>query len=120
MLNFWTDKWIRECSPRELIEGPINKMESNITVVDMLQGNDWNWNALSLELLANILEKIKATPIRMYRDRKDTLSWSLSKDGEFSLALAYLLAIPDGNHDIPFLGEWIWKVDTLPRIQSFL
>ena len=90
-----------------------------MTMADMLQGNEWNWNALSFELPTSILDKIKATPIQMYGD-KDMLSWSLSKDGEFSSASAYLLAIPDGNQDIPFLGEWIWKVDTLPRIQSFL
>ena len=54
MLNFWTDKWIRECSPRELIKGPINKMESNMAVADMLQGNEWNWNALSFELPTSI------------------------------------------------------------------
>lgn len=119
-LNFWTDKWMRECSPKELIERPINKMESNMTVADMLQGNEWNWNALSFELLANILDRIKVTPIQMYGDKKDMLSWSLSKDREFSSASAYLLAILDGNQDIPFLGKWIWKVDTLLRIQSFL
>lgn len=79
-LNFWIDKWIRECSPRELIEWPINKMESNMIMADMLQGNEWNWNALSFELPTNILDKIKATPIQMYGDKKDTLSWSLSKD----------------------------------------
>lgn len=119
-LNFWIDKWMRECSSRELIEGTINKMKSNMTVANMLQGNEWNWNALSFKLPIDILDKIKATPIQMYRDKKDTLSWSLSKDGEFSSALAYLLAIPNRNQDIPFLGEWIWKLDTLPRIQSFL
>nr|POF08458.1 hypothetical protein CFP56_45999 [Quercus suber] len=73
-LNFWIDKWMRECSPKELIEGPINKMESNMTVADMLQGNEWNWNALSFELPNSILDKIKATPIQMYRDKKDTPS----------------------------------------------
>lgn len=95
-LNFWIDKWMRERSSRE-IEGPINKMESNMTEAYMLQGNEWNWNALSFELLGSILDRIKATPIQMYGDNKDTLSWSLSEDGEFSSASVYLLAILDGS-----------------------
>jgi len=54
---------MREFSPRELIEGPINRMESNKILADMVQGNEWNWNALSFMLPTSILDKIKATPI---------------------------------------------------------
>lgn len=112
-INFWTNRWLRGCAPRELIEGPINKMKCKLTVADVLQGSEWNWAALSFN-------RIKAIPIQLFGRKEDTLSWRQSKDGEFSTASAYMLANTNENQDDPFTGEWIWKLDTLPRIQSFL
>ncbi|KAK9989316.1 hypothetical protein SO802_029555 [Lithocarpus litseifolius] len=119
-INFWKNRWLRGCAPRELIEGPINKMECKLTVAVVLQGSEWNWAALSFNLPTNIMDRIKAIPIQLFGRKEDTLSWRQSKDREFSIALAYMLAIIDESQDTPFIGEWIWILDTLPRIQSFL
>ena len=119
-IKFWTDKWVRGCAPRELIEGPINDMECNLAVADLLQDNNWNWEALSFNLPSDIEDKIKAIPIQLFGRKEDMLIWRLTKNGEFSTASAYRLASKDDGEANSFTGGWVWKIDTLPRIQSFL
>ena len=65
---------MRGCSPREVIEGPLNRLDSIMTVADMIQGNEWNWGALSFELPIDTLDKIKATAIQMFGSKEDTIS----------------------------------------------
>lgn len=65
---------MRGCSPREVIEGPLNRLDSIMTVADMIQGNEWNWGALSFELPTDTLDKIKATAIQMFGSKEDTIS----------------------------------------------
>lgn len=61
-IKFWTDRWLRGCAPRELIAGPINNMECNLAVADVLQGNNWNWDALSFNLPSDIVDKLRPLP----------------------------------------------------------
>ena len=50
---------------------------------------------------------------------KDKLAWSGSPKGTFDLKSAYRIAM--GLECIePFSAHWIWKVNTLPRIRTFL
>ena len=46
--------------------------------------------------------------------------WKYSKDGEFSTNSAYQLANQGETSDTPFQGQWIWKLDILPKIANFL
>ena len=46
--------------------------------------------------------------------------WKYSKDGEFSTNSAYQLANQLDSAKNPFTEQWIWKLDMLPQIRSFL
>lgn len=46
--------------------------------------------------------------------------WKYSKDEEFSTSSAYLLANQGESLESPFQGQWIWKLDILPKIVNFL
>ena len=46
--------------------------------------------------------------------------WKYSKDGEFSIKSAYQLANQGEILDTQFHGQWIWKLDILPKITNFL
>lgn len=48
----------------------------------------------------------------------DRLAWGASAQGNFDLKSAYRIAMGE-EHVEYFLGKWIWKVDILPRIQTF-
>ena len=67
----------------------------------------------------NIKRVIQATPIPLAAKTEDRLAWKLSTKGEFDLKSVYSLTlVPDLK--VPFKGKWIWKLQTLPRIQFFV
>ena len=49
----------------------------------------------------------------------DKLDWKFSSKGDFDVRSAYLLTINSSGND-SFLGSWIWKLPSLPRIQMFI
>ena len=74
---------------------------------------------LQIEIPENIRTEVQATPISCVARNKDRIAWKPSPKGSFDLRSAYLLA----SEPLPapaFHGKWIWKLDTLPRIQTFI
>ena len=50
----------------------------------------------------------------------DKIVWASSPSGAFEAKNALLLAKGDSTHQSHFAGSWIWKLDSLPKIQHFL
>lgn len=77
--------------------------------------------SISFELLDNILNVIKATPLSYDQGMEDTLTWAFSKNGNFSLKTACLLA--KGLNPLNLITKsiaWVWKTELPPKIQFFL
>ena len=72
-----------------------------------------------MALPSEIISELKATPIPLTTRMNDRLAWKYSPRGEFDLKNAYLLTT-DSRGDAPFMGNWIWKLKTMPRIQTFV
>ena len=79
-----------------------------------------SWNLISFDLPECVKNRVKAVPIRLLKDGKDTIMWKYSKDEEFSTKSAYQLANQGEILDTQFHGQWIWKLDILPKITNFL
>ena len=62
---------------------------------------------------------IQATPYAMTSRGRDKLAWAESPQGNFSLKSAYSIAMGQGECE-DFSAGWVWKVNTLPRIKTFL
>ena len=80
----------------------------------------WDTEKLSQVLPASILPHVLAIPIPL-ADVEDTFCWGLTVSGEFSVKSATWKA--QGSFDpalSPWKFNWIWKLDILPKIQSFL
>nr|POE85882.1 hypothetical protein CFP56_18229 [Quercus suber] len=107
-------------SLRELIEGPLKQEDNMLTVEDIHGDYSWKWELLSFDLPESLKDKIKAIPIQNYGLREDTIMWKHTLDGEFSTKSAYHLAIKGENSSPVFKGAWIWKLDILPKITTFL
>lgn len=119
-IRFWSDSWIRVASLRELIEGPLNQGDIDLTVANLRNEDRWNWEATSFVFPEDTKDKIKAIPIWSCGVRSDFILWKSSKDGEFIVKSAYQLARQEGILGNAFQGSWIWKVDILPKITHFL
>ena len=78
-----------------------------------------NGKKISFELPRQVVDRIQALHIQAFGEKDDSLMWKLSHDGEFSMALAYFLAIAELPKPPPFMDCWIWRVDTLPKIKHF-
>ena len=91
-----------------------------LRVGDVATDFGWNWGKISMELPAKIYMEIKAMPHSRMSDEKDKLIWAASSNGEFNLASAYKLATSQADFVPPFNGSWIWKLNLLPKIQTFI
>ena len=67
-----------------------------------------------------IKEKIRAIPVQEYGIGEDVLMWKFTKDGDFSTNSAYLSIKAEMGVENTFKGAWIWKLDTIPKITSYL
>ena len=61
-----------------------------------------------------------ATPRQLVGRREDVIMWKLSKDGEFTTKSAYEWLNRPQQIEANFQRQWIWKIDTLPKIINFL
>jgi hypothetical protein len=119
-LNFWNDTWLKIGNIRSLIMGPLNKGEDQLCINNLLVDGVWLLHMLSFDLPLHIALSIRATPIRIASDGKDTLSWNSNVNGVFDTKDAYLLASGGNLASHCFNGKWIWKLKTLPKIQLLL
>ena len=119
-LSFWNDKWLNIGTIRSLIEGPLNQGENEVCIKEVSTNNGWDLTNLSFVFLEHILNAVRATPLRRYTVKEDHRSWISSLNGEFNSRNAYLLAIDENLETPNFHGQWIWKLQTLPKIKMFL
>ncbi|KAK9988891.1 hypothetical protein SO802_029130 [Lithocarpus litseifolius] len=67
-----------------------------------------------------VKDMIKAVILQIYGEKDDNLIWKGSHNGDFNLASADKLARSEPPDAQTFQGNWIWKLDTLPKIKHFL
>ena len=80
----------------------------------------WRWDFISFDLPNEVKDKIYATPMQIYGERKDSLLWKSSHDGEFNMTSAYASNFTAENNPQVFMGNWVWKLDIWLKISSFL
>ena len=119
-MRVWLDSWINGESLRGMIEGPLKQEDAELTVASLCRDYDCRWEILSFDLPDSIKNKVKAIPLQLFGSREDSIMWKYSKDGEFSTNSAYQLANQLDSAKNPFTEQWIWKLDMLPKIISFL
>lgn len=91
-------------------------------VTDYVDSNGcWNRDSLSLSPPYSFLDIIQAIPTNPVSLNSDTIAWSPSSDGNFTLASAYLLAkgLNVLNPTTANLN-WIWKMNTPKKIILFV
>ena len=86
---------------------------------DIFKDNMWDWRCLYFDLPQNVKLMIQATLLALAAIGEDRLAWSKSPQGNFDLKSTYKMAM---GYDLrlSFSVNWIWKLDILPRIQTFV
>jgi len=120
-LSLWYDKWLDKGALQSLIEGPLNRGEEHIKLKEVVSFSGWDWQSCSFTLPDQLLMEVKATPISFTAQNLDRITWSSTPSGNFELKAAYKIARMEetGNSPCRFNGQWIWKVQTIPKILWF-
>lgn len=103
-----------------LIQGPLTLVEESLLVKDAIRNGQWDIPYFSFEIPTHLLLTFKAIPIRKASTSSDKLSWDGNAKGNFDSNHAYKLAFEEESPHPSFEGKWLWKLNTLPKIQIFL
>lgn len=118
-LSVWHSNWTNGGTLRELRKGPITQEASLLEVKDIVLDMSWDWEKIPFEIPLEIKRMIQAFPMTIMGRGIDKLAWVGSPQGTFDLKSAYRIAM-GFDKTIPFSASWIWKVETLPKIKTFL
>lgn len=118
----WSHPWLSMDSPLCPM-GPPPLSSKDMLVSDLIDSNTRQWNLRQIrEHLPEFEEPIRLLPLWNTR-RKDKQVWLLLKHGEYTTRSGYGVSV---IQDIPLLHiqfNWqkhVWKVQTLPKIKSFI
>lgn len=118
--KFWLDTWISKGPLRDFIYRPLSRGEEDFSVGDVASAIRWHWRRISMILPPTVYMEIQAMPQACVANEEDHLIWAASSNGNFNRNSAYLLIVQFENSMATFNGKWIWKLNTLPRVQSFI
>lgn len=120
-VSFWFDKWNSSGAIRAQIYGPLQKGEEQLTVSQVWKNNVCDFSSHSFTLpvdLQNSCESVHI-PNQCYNPQDFMIS-NLSSKGNFDFSAARKSFKPPelavNECDI----GWIWKIQTLPKIQFFV
>ncbi|GKV30099.1 hypothetical protein SLEP1_g38957 [Rubroshorea leprosula] len=118
-ISFWNDCWVMDAPLSNLLSGPISSQDRQLTVADAFVNRRFQPNNISYPIEEDLVRIISTTPTAITSSNTDSFCWKGSSDGSFSSTFAYNLA--KGLHLSP-KGDWkwIWKIQTLPKIQQFI
>ncbi|XP_050242423.1 uncharacterized protein LOC126691393 [Quercus robur] len=118
-LSFWWDNWTGKGPLRCMIQGPLTQGANQWKVCDLLADFSWDWGRIPFDLPAKVKAIIQAIPIPIASRGQDRLAWAGNPRGTFDLRSAYSIATADVDTPL-FSSGWIWKLETLPKIKTFL
>ena len=120
-MNLWHDNCLPRGSLRSTIQGPLNADDEVLRVKDVFGINGWDWSSLSFHIPNQVLLEINSIPITVRANQgEDRLIWAGANQGDFDLKYAYALAMGNEAKDEDFNGSWVWKLDTIPRVKTFI
>ncbi|KAK9998309.1 hypothetical protein SO802_017912 [Lithocarpus litseifolius] len=106
---------------RALIQGPLLEEEESFQVKEVFGLRGWDWFRISVQVPNDIHMEINAMPYSLgVSIEEDRLIWNGNKHGDFELKSVYSIAARCSEEEEEFMGLWVWKVDTLSRIKSFM
>ena len=120
-LSVWHDNWVPNGSLRSIIHGPLTVEDESLRGKDVFGPHGWDWSRISFVLPSQVLMDINSIPCSIRANQEgDRLFWVGAKKGDFDLNYAYSIASSSVVDGSSFLGSWVWKLDTLPRIKTFI
>lgn len=96
------------------MEGPLNKGEDSLTIMDVAVDGGWNLATLSFSFPNSVLSDVLSTPLHRFSIREDMKSWISYLNGGFHPKNAYLLIVEEDLKVPDFRGKWLRRLNTPP------
>lgn len=121
-ISVWSSPWLSISTPQAPI-GPPNHEDLNLKISDLINHESNSWDSEKIrQVLSQYEGEIKQIFLSFFRLR-DTLVWLPDKSGTFSTKMGYNFhkVSITSPHDETF-NWWtnIWKLDTAPKVKTFL
>ncbi|GLU17301.1 hypothetical protein SLE2022_336770 [Rubroshorea leprosula] len=116
-ISFWNDYWCGDRPLSEVLAGPHLPLSNSLSLSHALESS--SLHTISYHLPQNIWDQIRAIPLSLENLDTDIFTWAHGQGGNFSSSSAYcsLLELPSKGVNE---WNWVWKTNTLPKIQHFL
>lgn len=120
-VQFWSDRWLEAGILGDLAPRSLADLNSEFRVLEVLD-SDGSWDMTTLEaLLPNALvDQICSLPRPVAAQLPDSICWSATPDGRFTVKSTFNLLQLDSENASPANWDWIWKLPCLERIRTFV
>ncbi|CAI9758484.1 unnamed protein product [Fraxinus pennsylvanica] len=119
-VSFWFDNWLCMKPLINQITRPIPSISHEWHVIDVLNGDSWDFRLLSNCLPTEVLDDLNLCCLPRDELEDDIQIWNLAGNGQFSLALAYLALLDLGFSDDHGYWDLAWQWQGPQRIRAFL
>ncbi|KAL8170236.1 hypothetical protein V2J09_022040 [Rumex salicifolius] len=122
-VRFWEDSWLEGGPLIHAVSCSVDASILNRPVKDFWDvGSEWKWNIISNFLPAVTLMRLCAIVVQPGVAPPDSLTWSFSKDGMYTVSSAYvgLTDFNRGQSDVGDIFRVLWRIKVLERIRMFL
>ena len=132
-IHVWTDKWVEDEADGYGMRAPWIKnctFNVNLRVRELIDFQNRRWNIQALEEVfvpSDIQTLLKNQPVT---SKEDFWVWKFNKSGAYSVKSGYWLAAQEKSKEIRQVAEalpslnslksQIWKVQTAPKIRTFV
>uniref|UniRef100_A0A2N9I4S0 Reverse transcriptase zinc-binding domain-containing protein n=1 Tax=Fagus sylvatica TaxID=28930 RepID=A0A2N9I4S0_FAGSY len=126
-IRIWKDRWIPTRSTFK-VQSPISILQENTTVDALIFQDTRLWNAPLIDAIFEVSEAdtIKSIPLNR-RSSTDTIIWSETKNGVYSVRSAYHLLMKakkggesSNNSQVNNLWKGIWNASVPQKIKLFI
>ncbi|KAL8143934.1 hypothetical protein V2J09_016966 [Rumex salicifolius] len=122
-VRFWEDSWLEGGPLIHVVSCSVDASILNRPVKDFWDvGSGWKWNIISNFLSAVTLMRLCAIVVQPGVAPPDSLTWSFSKDGMYTVSSAYvgLTDFNRGQSDVGDIFRVLWRIKVPERIRMFL
>jgi hypothetical protein len=127
-IRIWKDRWIPSSSTYKIMS-PIRHLDENASVDSLINFHSMSWNVPLLQevFLPRDVELITQIPLSVRRPR-DTLIWSGTKKGIFTVKSAYYMLLhqssageagSSSSRELSMFWKNLWSTQVAPKVKLF-
>jgi len=109
---------LKGCSPKKTVEGPLLKKDYCTKLKDIIDGENWEFDKIFLNIPDDTKENIIKVRICLKGEIRDIPIWSLTTKEFLTTKTCYNLIEPPKNNLVNF--KWVRNLDCPNKVKFFI